>query len=138
MDMLDQQMLLAQYSESRRNARRQQQVDQCTIIGSPTNKLGKHTWSVKNGEIWFLCVGWADAVDQVISLTETQGAEPTPNAAPPTGSDGALHTASATGQLSGRRGSGGSSSSLCQHRCLVDFAYQSKSLLILLTICEWF
>lgn len=27
MDMLDQQLLLAQYSESRRNARRQQQVD---------------------------------------------------------------------------------------------------------------
>lgn len=46
MDMLDQQLLLAQYSESRRNARRQQQVDKCTIIDSPGNKLCINTHGV--------------------------------------------------------------------------------------------
>lgn len=54
MDMLDQQLLLAQYSESRRNARRQQQVGKCAIIGSPGNKLCKNTHME--------CKGWANDV----------------------------------------------------------------------------
>lgn len=56
-----------------------------------------------------VCVVWVVTVDQVVPLPETQRTEPTPNAAPPPGSDTPIHTAPTTGQLSGCRGAGGCS-----------------------------
>lgn len=71
MDMLDQQLLLAQYNEARRNARQQQQVDRCKLIALPINKPRKHTQSMKFGTFVLLCVAWVATVDQVVPLPET-------------------------------------------------------------------
>lgn len=109
MDMLDQQLLLAQYNEARRNARQQQQVDRCKVIALPINKPRKHMRSMKFGTFVFLCVAWVVTVDQVVPLPETQRTEPTSNATPPPGSDAAIYAAPTTGQLSGCGGAGGSS-----------------------------
>lgn len=44
-----------------------------------------------------VCAGWIVTVDQAVPLLETQGAEPTSDAAPPTGSDTTVYTAPITG-----------------------------------------
>lgn len=107
MDMLDQQLLLAQYNEARRNARQQQQVDRCKLIALPVYKPRKH--AKQFGTFVLLCVAWVVTVDQVVPLTETQRTEPTCNATSPPGTDTAIYAAPTTGQLSGCRGAGGSS-----------------------------
>lgn len=128
MDLLDQQLLLAQYNEAQRNPRHQPQVGghRRIIIAPLMNKLHKHTrcqnfihFSCSNytsstyvqstGFCLIVCVVWVVTVDQVVPLPETQRTEPTPNAAPPPGSDTPIHTAPTTGQLSGCRGAGGCS-----------------------------
>lgn len=107
MDMLDQQLLLAQYNEARRNTRQQPQVGDnnrcCTLYLS--------IWTEYLILPLYVCVCavWVVSVDQVVPLPETERTKPTSNAAPPPGSDTPVHTAAITRQFSCRRGAGGCS-----------------------------
>lgn len=72
-------------------------------------------------------------MDQVVPLPETQRTEPTPNAAPTTGSDTPIHTATPIEQLSCRRGAGGCLSVCVLHVCAfctVSFAMFFPSVLV--------
>lgn len=124
MDLLDQQLLLAQYNEAQRNARHQPQVDTHTHLHTLTQKFTvKHrpfilhpffsscaiilVFIVFKRIALCVCVGWVVPVDQAVPIPEAQRTEPTPDAAPPSGSDTSVHTTTITRKLPCCRGAGG-------------------------------
>lgn len=123
MDLLDQQMLLAHYSEARGNPRQQPQVhDPCAP--SPMNKGNKPRLKT-----FPFCVAGLVTLDQIIPLPETQRTQPTAGATSPPGPDTCVHTAPTVGQLCGCRRAG----ILHTHPLLIFFHLNSQNDLLLLT-----
>lgn len=93
MDLLDQQMLLAHYSEARRNPRHQPQVHgPCApSLMNKSNKPRLKTFPI--------CAAWLFTLDQIIPLPEAQRTQSPAGTTPPPGPDTCVHTAPTVGQL---------------------------------------
>lgn len=89
MDLLDQQMLLAQYSQARRTPRQQPQVG------------GPHATAHPAAAVLFtsltFCVAWLAALEQILPVPETPRADRAAAAAPPPGPEPRGHAAPAAG-----------------------------------------